>query len=84
MAQFTTRPRKGLPTVPVFIGGYDQGMIDMSTSILTYFEQKYVTDEGKPMKGTPEQAYFLDGIRELSRHIKETRKKAEERAKSAN
>lgn len=84
MAQFDTRNRKSLPNSPIFRAGYDQGMLDMTTSVLTYFEQRFVTDEGRPMPDTPEHKYFLDSIRDLSRHLKDVRKKAEERVKSAN
>lgn len=82
MAQFKRRLRRELPKDPVFRAGYDQGYLDVANAILTFMEQKFISDEGRPEKGTPEYKYFLDAIREVSAELKAERKKAQERVNS--
>ena len=84
MAQFKTRVRKTLPNDPVFRAGYDQGQLDITTAVLTYFEQRFISDEDRPEKGTPEYEKFLENVRELSRFLKDERKKAQARVDPAN
>ena len=83
MAKIEMRNRKSLPKDPAYKAGYDQACQDFSTAILTYFQQRFISDEDRPEKNTPEYTRFLEDIRLLSRFLKDERKKAMDRVKSA-
>ena len=71
MAPLQKRVRATLPKDPVYLAGYDQGMADLNHAVLTYFQERYVSGEGKPERDTPEAKFFLDGVRELAQFLRE-------------
>ena len=82
--QIPQRDYKTLPKDVSYRAGYDQAYLDISNSVLTYFQQQFMEAPDRPKKGTPEYDSFLAKVGEISRFLKDQRKKATERVKSAN
>jgi hypothetical protein len=54
------------PTFPIYKLGYDTGLQEIRTLVLTYLEEKYVHAEDKPERNTPEAKYLLGLATELA------------------
>lgn len=82
-SQIPRRNYKTLPKDPMYRAGYDQAYLDISQSVLTYFQQQFMEAPDRPNKGTPEYDTFLTKVGEISQFLKDQRKKAQERVNSA-
>jgi len=55
---------------PVWKAGIKEGKSQYKVKVLSYLEDRYLNDEGRPDRGTPEGQAILTLARELSGYLK--------------
>lgn len=54
------------PTYPIFEAGLVRGKLAMQQMVLTHLEKKYIEDDDRPERGSPEGIALLKLAKELS------------------
>ena len=55
---------------PVWKAGIKEGKAQYRAKVLTYLQDRYINDEGRPDRGSPEGEAILNLARELSGYLK--------------
>lgn len=55
---------------PVWKAGVKEGKLQYQVKVLAYLEERYIKDDGRPDRGSPEGQAILNLARELSGYLK--------------
>jgi hypothetical protein len=59
------------PTYPIFKAGLERGKMAVQHAVLSFTEKRFIEDEDRPAKGTPEYDAQLKLVRELAAFLRE-------------
>ena len=65
------------PTFPIFLDGMKRGKQAVQYAVLTYLENKYIDDENRPDRGSPEAKNLLNLAKELAQFLRDLDLEAE-------
>lgn len=58
------------PTYPIFRVGVERGKMATQYEVLTFLEKKYIEDDERPERGSPEAKAILKVAKELAEYLR--------------